>query len=76
MTSNPLVHKLTSTGSTEIGVELYRQCTPTIKKLRLELGGNASFIAFDDADLDAAVEGAMIAKYRNNGQTCVCTNRI
>ena len=76
MTANPVVRKLTFTGSTEIGAELYRQCAPTIKKLGLELGGNAPFIVFDDADLDAAVEGAIIAKFRNNGQTCVCANRI
>ncbi|WP_421874600.1 NADP-dependent succinate-semialdehyde dehydrogenase [Pararhizobium sp.] len=76
MTSNPTVRKLTFTGSTEIGTELYKQSAPTIKKLGLELGGNAPFIVFDDADLDAAVEGALIAKYRNNGQTCVCANRI
>ncbi len=76
MTSNPVVRKLTFTGSTEIGMELYRQCAPTIKKLGLELGGNAPFVVFDDADLDAAVEGALIAKFRNNGQTCVCANRI
>jgi succinate-semialdehyde dehydrogenase/glutarate-semialdehyde dehydrogenase len=76
MTANPVVRKLTFTGSTEIGAELYRQSAPTIKKLGLELGGNAPFIVFDDADLDAAVEGALIAKFRNNGQTCVCANRI
>ena len=76
LTANPAVRKLTFTGSTEIGAELYRQCAPTIKKLGLELGGNAPFIVFDDADLDAAVEGALIAKFRNNGQTCVCANRI
>jgi succinate-semialdehyde dehydrogenase/glutarate-semialdehyde dehydrogenase len=76
MTSNPIVRKLTFTGSTEIGAELYKQSAPTIKKLGLELGGNAPFIVFDDADLDAAVEGALIAKYRNNGQTCVCANRL
>ena len=76
MTSNPIVRKVTFTGSTEIGTELYRQSAPTIKKLGLELGGNAPFIVFDDADLDAAVEGALIAKFRNNGQTCVCANRI
>ncbi len=76
LTANPTVRKLTFTGSTEIGAELYRQCAPTIKKLGLELGGNAPFIVFDDADLDAAVEGAIIAKFRNNGQTCVCANRI
>ena len=76
MTANPIVQKLTFTGSTEIGAMLYAQCAPTIKKLGLELGGNAPFIVFDDADLDAAVEGAVIAKFRNNGQTCVCANRI
>lgn len=76
MTSNPTVRKLTFTGSTEIGAELYRQSAPTIKKLGLELGGNAPFIVFDDADLDGAVEGALIAKFRNNGQTCVCANRL
>ncbi|GAA4159518.1 NAD-dependent succinate-semialdehyde dehydrogenase [Shinella granuli] len=76
MTANPTVRKLTFTGSTEIGAELYKQCAPTIKKLGLELGGNAPFIVFDDADLDAAVEGALIAKFRNNGQTCVCANRL
>ncbi|MBB3289044.1 succinate-semialdehyde dehydrogenase/glutarate-semialdehyde dehydrogenase [Rhizobium sp. BK347] len=76
MTSRPTVRKLTFTGSTEIGAELYKQCAPTIKKLGLELGGNAPFIVFDDADLDTAVEGALIAKFRNNGQTCVCANRL
>jgi succinate-semialdehyde dehydrogenase / glutarate-semialdehyde dehydrogenase len=76
MTANPAVRKLTFTGSTEIGAELYRQSAPTIKKLGLELGGNAPFIVFDDADLDAAVEGALVAKFRNNGQTCVCANRL
>lgn len=76
MTSSKLVRKLTFTGSTEIGALLYAQCAPTIKKLGLELGGNAPFIVFDDADLDAAVEGAVISKFRNNGQTCVCANRI
>jgi succinate-semialdehyde dehydrogenase / glutarate-semialdehyde dehydrogenase len=76
MTSNPLVRKLTFTGSTEVGAKLYRQSANTIKKLGLELGGNAPFIVFDDADLDAAVDGALIAKFRNNGQTCVCANRI
>lgn len=76
MTSNPLVRKLTFTGSTEVGRKLMEQCAPTIKKLSLELGGNAPFIVFDDADLDAAVAGAMASKYRNSGQTCVCTNRI
>ncbi|MEM7058555.1 MAG: NAD-dependent succinate-semialdehyde dehydrogenase [Pseudomonadota bacterium] len=76
MTSSPIVRKLTFTGSTEIGASLYAQCAPTIKKLGLELGGNAPFLVFDDADIDAAVEGAVIAKFRNNGQTCVCANRI
>ena len=76
MTSNPTVRKITFTGSTEIGAQLMAQSAPSIKKLGLELGGNAPFIVFDDADLDAAVEGALIAKFRNNGQTCVCANRI
>jgi succinate-semialdehyde dehydrogenase / glutarate-semialdehyde dehydrogenase len=76
MTSNPIVRGLTFTGSTEIGRLLMAQCAPTIKKLGLELGGNAPFIVFDDADLDAAVAGAMASKYRNNGQTCVCANRL
>lgn len=76
MTESPLVKKLTFTGSTEVGAQLYAQSAPTIKKLALELGGNAPFIVFDDADIDAAVEGAIIAKFRNNGQTCVCANRI
>ncbi|WP_417277726.1 NAD-dependent succinate-semialdehyde dehydrogenase [Celeribacter sp.] len=76
MTSSDVVRKLTFTGSTEVGVELMRQCAPTVKKLALELGGNAPFIVFEDADLDAAVEGAIISKFRNNGQTCVCANRI
>ncbi len=76
MTSNPVVRKLTFTGSTEVGRVLMQQCAPTIKKLSLELGGNAPFIVFDDADLDAAVEGAIISKYRNAGQTCVCANRL
>ncbi len=76
MTRNPLVRKLSFTGSTEVGRTLMRQSADTIKKLSLELGGNAPFIVFDDADLDAAVEGAMISKYRNTGQTCVCANRI
>ncbi|MBR0567557.1 NADP-dependent succinate-semialdehyde dehydrogenase [Azoarcus sp. L1K30] len=76
LTANPIVRKLTFTGSTEIGVKLAAQCAPTIKKLSLELGGNAPFIVFDDADLDAAVEGALASKYRNSGQTCVCANRL
>jgi len=76
MTSNPIVRKLSFTGSTAVGRLLMQQCAPTIKKLSLELGGNAPFIVFDDADLDAAVEGAIASKYRNAGQTCVCANRI
>ena len=76
MTGNPIVRKLTFTGSTEIGKLLMEQCAGTVKKLALELGGNAPFIVFDDADLDAAVEGALVSKYRNTGQTCVCTNRF
>ena len=74
--SNPVVRKLSFTGSTGVGIKLMEQCAPTLKKLSLELGGNAPFIVFEDADLDAAVEGAMISKYRNAGQTCVCANRI
>jgi succinate-semialdehyde dehydrogenase/glutarate-semialdehyde dehydrogenase len=76
LTRNPLVRKVTFTGSTEIGKQLMAQCASTVKKLSLELGGNAPFIVFDDADLDAAVEGALVSKYRNSGQTCVCTNRF
>ncbi|HJV33839.1 NAD-dependent succinate-semialdehyde dehydrogenase, partial [Geomonas sp.] len=76
MTGNPLVRKLTFTGSTEIGKKLMAQCAGTVKKVSLELGGNAPFIVFDDADIDAAVEGAIISKFRNTGQTCVCTNRF
>jgi succinate-semialdehyde dehydrogenase/glutarate-semialdehyde dehydrogenase len=76
LTASPVVRKLSFTGSTEVGRLLMAQCAPTIKKLSLELGGNAPFIVFDDADVDAAVEGAMIAKYRNTGQTCVCANRL
>ena len=76
MTANPIVRKLSFTGSTAVGRLLMEQCAPTIKKLSLELGGNAPFIVFDDADLDAAVEGAIASKYRNAGQTCVCANRI
>jgi succinate-semialdehyde dehydrogenase/glutarate-semialdehyde dehydrogenase len=76
MTSNPLVRKLTFTGSTEIGKQLMAQCAGTMKKISLELGGNAPFIVFDDADLDAAVQGAIASKYRNTGQTCVCANRL
>jgi succinate-semialdehyde dehydrogenase / glutarate-semialdehyde dehydrogenase len=76
MTSNPSVRKLTFTGSTEIGKKLMAQCAGTVKKLSLELGGNAPFIVFEDADLDAAVQGAIASKYRNTGQTCVCANRL
>jgi len=76
MTSNPAVRKLSFTGSTAVGARLMAQCAPTIKKLSLELGGNAPFIVFDDADLDEAVAGAVASKYRNAGQTCVCTNRL
>jgi succinate-semialdehyde dehydrogenase/glutarate-semialdehyde dehydrogenase len=73
---NPRVRKLSFTGSTAVGRTLMAQCAPTLKKLSLELGGNAPFIVFDDADLDAAVQGALVSKYRHNGQTCVCVNRI
>ncbi len=76
MTSNPKVRKVTFTGSTEVGKKLMAQCAGTVKKLSLELGGNAPFIVFDDADLDAAVQGAIASKYRNTGQTCVCANRL
>ncbi|AOJ72321.1 MULTISPECIES: NADP-dependent succinate-semialdehyde dehydrogenase [Burkholderia] len=76
LTSNPVVRKLSFTGSTPVGRLLMAQCAPTVKKVSLELGGNAPFIVFDDADLDAAVEGAIASKYRNSGQTCVCTNRF
>src|SRR5688572_6892753 len=76
LTSNPSVKKLSFTGSTEVGKVLMAQCAQTVKKISLELGGNAPFIVFDDADLDAAVEGAIASKYRNTGQTCVCVNRI
>ena len=76
MTSSPVVRKLSFTGSTPIGIKLLRQCADTVKKATMELGGNAPFIVFDDADIDAAVEGALIAKYRNAGQTCVCANRF
>jgi succinate-semialdehyde dehydrogenase/glutarate-semialdehyde dehydrogenase len=74
--ASSLVRHLSFTGSTEVGRILMRQCAPTIKKLSLELGGNAPFIVFDDADIDSAVEGAMVSKYRNAGQTCVCANRL
>src|SRR5436190_9145082 len=76
LTTNPLVRKFTFTGSTEIGKVLIAQCATTVKKVSMELGGNAPFIVFEDADLDAAADGAMISKYRNMGQTCVCANRI
>jgi succinate-semialdehyde dehydrogenase / glutarate-semialdehyde dehydrogenase len=76
LTSNPLVRKVTFTGSTSTGKKLMAQCAGTVKKLSLELGGNAPFIVFDDADLDAAVKGAVASKYRNTGQTCVCANRL
>uniref|UniRef100_UPI00261D4B04 NAD-dependent succinate-semialdehyde dehydrogenase n=1 Tax=Accumulibacter sp. TaxID=2053492 RepID=UPI00261D4B04 len=74
--ASPLVRKLSFTGSSEVGRQLMAQCAPTVKRLSLELGGNAPFIVFDDADLAAAVEGALVAKYRNTGQTCVCANRL
>ncbi len=74
--SSDVVRHLSFTGSTEVGRILARQCAPTVKKISLELGGNAPFIVFDDADLDSAVDGAMVSKYRNAGQTCVCANRF
>src|SRR5260370_31040606 len=76
LTQTPLVRKFSFTGSTEVGKRLMAQCATTVKKVSLELGGNAPFIVFDDADLDAAVEGAMLSKFRNMGQTCVCANRM
>jgi len=76
LTENPLVRKFSFTGSTEVGKILIRQCASTVKKVSMELGGNAPFIVFDDADVDSAVQGAIISKYRNAGQTCVCANRI
>jgi succinate-semialdehyde dehydrogenase/glutarate-semialdehyde dehydrogenase len=76
MTSNPVVRKVTFTGSTGVGKLLMAQCASTVKRTSMELGGNAPFIVFDDADIDAAVKGAMVSKYRNAGQTCVCANRI
>lgn len=76
MTSNPIVRKLSFTGSTEVGIQLLKACAPTVKKTSMELGGNAPFIVFDDADIDAAVAGAMLSKFRNAGQTCICANRI
>jgi succinate-semialdehyde dehydrogenase/glutarate-semialdehyde dehydrogenase len=76
LTANPIVRKLTFTGSTAVGKRLMAQCAGTVKKVTLELGGNAPFIVFDDADLEAAVQGLLASKYRNSGQTCVCTNRV
>jgi succinate-semialdehyde dehydrogenase/glutarate-semialdehyde dehydrogenase len=76
LATNPVVRKLTFTGSTEVGKELMAKCARTVKKVSLELGGNAPLIVFDDADLDVAVEGAIAAKFRNSGQTCVCANRL
>jgi succinate-semialdehyde dehydrogenase / glutarate-semialdehyde dehydrogenase len=76
LTANPIVRKVSFTGSTDVGKVLMRQCADTVKKVSLELGGNAPFIVFDDADVDAAVAGAMASKYRNSGQTCVCVNRF
>ena len=76
ITSNPIVRKLSFTGSTEVGKLLIQQCADTVKKVSMELGGNAPFIVFDDADIEAAVSGAMASKYRNSGQTCVCANRL
>ncbi len=76
LTTNPIVRKVTFTGSTEVGKQLMAQCASTVKKVSLELGGNAPFIVFDDADLDAAVVGVIHSKYRNSGQTCICTNRV
>jgi len=76
LTSNPLVRKLSFTGSTAVGKKLIAACAGTVKKVSMELGGNAPFIVFDDADLDAAVQGLMASKYRNTGQTCVCANRV
>ena len=76
LTSNPVVRKLGFTGSTEVGKLLMEQCAGQVKKVSLELGGNAPFIVFDDADLDEAVEGAMMCKFRNSGQTCISANRM
>ncbi|MBL4615187.1 MAG: aldehyde dehydrogenase family protein, partial [Magnetovibrio sp.] len=76
ITANPTVRKVSFTGSTNVGKLLMKQCADTVKKMSLELGGNAPFIVFDDADLDAAIHGVMASKYRNTGQTCVCANRI
>lgn len=76
LAGNPAVRKLTFTGSTEVGIKLLRACADTVKKVSMELGGNAPFLVFDDADVDAAVDGAIVSKFRNAGQTCVCTNRF
>ena len=76
LTSNSIVRKVTFTGSTPVGKQLMAECAATVKRTSMELGGNAPFIVFDDADIDAAVQGAMVSKYRNAGQTCVCSNRI
>src|SRR3546814_1824256 len=76
MTGNPKVRKRSFTGSTAVGKRLMAQCADGMKRVSMELGGNAPFIVFEDADLDAAVEGAMASKYRNTGQTCVCANRL
>jgi succinate-semialdehyde dehydrogenase/glutarate-semialdehyde dehydrogenase len=76
LTANPLVRKISFTGSTEVGKKLLTQGAATVKRMSMELGGNAPFLVFDDADLDRAIEGALVAKYRNSGQTCVCTNRF
>ena len=76
LTSNPIVRKLSFTGSTEVGRKLLEQCASTVKKVSMELGGNAPFIVFADADIDKAVAGVMVSKFRNGGQTCVCANRI
>ena len=76
LTSNPAVRKVSFTGSTEVGKELIRQCSSTVKKVSMELGGNAPFLIFDDADIDLAIVGAMASKYRNTGQTCICANRF
>ena len=76
MTASPVVRKLTFTGSTPVGKRLMAQCANSVKKMGLELGGNAPFIVFDDADIDAAIKGLMLSKFRNAGQTCICANRI
>ncbi len=76
LTGNPTVRKVTFTGSTPVGKQLIAECAETVKRTSMELGGNAPFIVFDDADIDAAVQGTLVSKYRNAGQTCVCSNRI